>query len=237
MEIEISIVILCYKAGERIRGFVDKVIKLISDITPSWEIILVANYTEGTNDATPAIVKDISLKNENIKAIARIKEGMMGWDARSGLEKAAGKYICLIDGDEQMPAEDIIKVYKKITAEGLDFVTTYRRVRCDGMARKFISDVYNLIFNMLFPGAGIRDVNSKPKIFTQDAYHKMNLTSDDWFLDAEMIIQCRRLKLKVGEIPTTFYKCKYRRSYVNFYAIFEFINNLYVAKIKEFLKK
>ena len=64
----------------------------------------------------------------------------------------------------------------------------------------------------------------------------MHLASDDWFLDAEIIIKARRLKLKIGEVPTKFYKCEYRKSYVNWRAIFEFIKNLFFARIKEFLK-
>jgi len=60
----------------------------------------------------------------------------------------------------------------------------------------------------------------------------MRLTADDWFIDAEMVIQSRRLKFKTGEIPTTFYKCGYRKSYVNFYAVLNF-KNLFVARIRE----
>jgi glycosyltransferase involved in cell wall biosynthesis len=229
---DISIVILCYKTGERIRAFVDRTIKSISGQVSSWEIILVGNYVENTDDITPEIVKDIASKNQNIRAVTRIKEGMMGWDARTGLEKATGKYICLIDGDEQMPPEDIIKVYKKITDESLDLVTTYRRIRHDGITRKIVSDVYNLLFNLIFPGANVWDVNSKPKIFKKEAYDKLRLTSDDWFLDAEMVIQAKRLKFKIGEVPTEFYKCPHRRSFVKFDAIFEFIRNLLKARFE-----
>ncbi len=99
---EISVVILCYRAGERIRDFVNRAVKLLDNSIPSWEIVLVGNYSENTEDITPEIVKDIASKNDKIKAVTRVKEGMMGWDARSGLEKAIGKYICIIDGDEQV---------------------------------------------------------------------------------------------------------------------------------------
>lgn len=227
---DISVVVLCYRAGEKIRGFVNNAIKLLDNSSLSWEIILVGNYSENTNDLTPKIVKEISEGNQNVKFVARVKEGMMGWDARSGLEKAAGKYICLIDGDEQMPPEDIVRVYKKITDENLDFVMTYRKVRHDGIIRKLISDVYNLVFNLLFSEVNVRDVNSKPKIFKKEAYDKMRLTSDDWFLDAEMVIKARKLKLKTGELPTEFYKCQHRKSFVKFSAIFEFIKNLLKAR-------
>ena len=234
--VELSIVILCYQTGERIRDFVDKVVKLIDSVVPSWEIVLVANYLENANDITPEIVKDISFKNKNIKYVARVKEGMMGWDAISGLEKAAGKYICLIDGDEQMPPEDIVRVYRKIKNDDLDLVKTYREVRYDGLFRRFISAVYNLLFNLFFPGTYVKDVNSKPKIFKKEAYDRMRLLSDDWFLDAEMIIQAKKLRFRIGDVPTKFYKCCYRKSFVKFNTIFEFIGNLLKARFEEFFK-
>ena len=234
-EINLSVVLLCYGAGQHVYGLVDKTIKLMENHVPSWEIILVGNYFEkNQEDNTPDIVKDIASKNIRIKAVVIPKEGMMGWDARTGLSRASGRYICLIDGDEQMPSEDIIRVYQKIRDEGLDLVKPYRIIRYDGLARKMLSFIYNLLFRILFPGFHVRDINSKPKIMTRQAYATMCLESNDWFLDAEMMIKARRLKLRVGEIPTKFYKCEYRQSFVRFGAIFEFVKNLIRYRIREF---
>jgi glycosyltransferase involved in cell wall biosynthesis len=234
MAAELSVVILCYRAEDQAYDFVKKTSGLLKESGISWELILVGNYVKGSDDRTPKIIREIAANNEHIKAVTLPKEGMMGWDARSGLSVAEGRFICLIDGDEQMPYKDIIRVYKKIKDESLDFVQTYRTIRHDGISRKIKSVMYNLIFKILFPGAGVRDINSKPKIMMREVYRDMRLSSDDWFLDAEIIIQARRLKFKMGEIPTTFYKCKYRKSYVNFHAIFEFLKNLVAARIKEF---
>lgn len=234
MRPEISVVILCYGAGERAYDFVGKVERLLDRFVPSWEMVLIGNYWEGSGDKTPDVVKDIASRRENIKYVAIPKRGMMGWDARSGLEKADGDHICLIDGDEQMPYRDIVRVYRKIKKDNLDLVKTYRVVRYDGITRVFISVMYNLIFTALFPGIKARDVNSKPKIIKKEAFDKMALVSDDWFLDAEIMIQARRLGLKVGEIPSKFYKCNYRNSFVKLGTIFEFIRNLLSARKKEF---
>ena len=236
-ETEISVVVLCYRAEDRVYDFVDKTVGSLENAGLSWELILVGNYIEGSGDKTPEIVKSIAAKREHIKAAALPKQGMMGWDARSGMDMAEGKFICFIDGDEQMPYQDIVRVYKKIKEEGLDFVQTYRTIRLDGLPRRIKSAGYNFLFKILFPFSGVRDVNSKPKIFTRESYNRMHLTSDDWFLDAEMVIQSRGLKLRIGEIPTTFYKCNYRKSLVNFSAIFEFVKNLFAARISGFFKK
>lgn len=233
---EISVVILCYGAGNKVYNFVNKTAKLLDKFIVSWEIVLVGNYYEGVEDETPKIVREIALKNEKIKAVVMPKQGRMGWDARSGLEVATGKYICLIDGDEQMSYRDIVRVYRIITRNNLDLVTTYRAVRYDGLMRRVTSVAYNLLFKVLFFGLKSRDINSKPKIFKSEVYEKMQLRSNDWFLDAEIMIQARRMKLKITEIPAKFYKCRYRESFVDFKSIFEFMKNLFVARIKENLK-
>ncbi len=234
---EISVVILCYKAGKKTYSFVDRTSKLLDNFTSSWELVLVGNYIEGASDDTPEIVRNIASTRENIKAITLPKEGMMGWDARSGLREASGKYICLIDGDEQMPPGDIVRVYRKISREKLDLVKTYRARRYDGVLRSVVSFIYNVIFKMLFPRIKVRDVNSKPKIFTKDALDKMTLVSNDWFLDAEVMIQACKLDLRVGEVPTKFYKCSYRGSFVRPGTLFEFLGNLIREKLKDLSNK
>lgn len=237
MDIEISVVILCYNAENQVYEFVNKTIGLLESENLSWELILVGNYIEGCGDKTPEIVKKIAAERKHVKAVTLPKKGMMGWDARSGMNAAEGKFICLIDGDEQMPYQDIARVCKKIKEDKLDFVQTYRIKRHDGLMRKIKSAGYNVLFKILFPGTQVKDVNSKPKILTREAYRKMNLASNDWFIDAEMVIQAMALKLRIGEIPTIFYKCHYRKSFVNFYSIFEFLKNLFIARIRGFFKR
>lgn len=234
---EISVVILCYQEGHRLLSFVRQTIGVLDSLFVDWEIVLVANYWDHQDDDTPRVAANIATQKSNIKVVTKIKEGGMGWDARSGFQKASGNFICLIDGDGQMPPESIIDVYKKIKSENLDLVLTYRTERGDSWLRKINSYTYNLAFRILFPAVKVRDANSKPKIFTREAFLRMNLTASDWFLDAEMLIQCARIKLKVGETPVTFDKCLSRKSFVKMDAIFEFVKNLLFARIKEYFIK
>jgi glycosyltransferase involved in cell wall biosynthesis len=233
---DLSVVILCYRAGDSVRQFVDNVVKTLKDSdVNNYELVLVGNFFD-QSDITPRIVADIASKNSRIKYIAEKKQGMMGWDMRSGLALTDGEYIAVIDGDGQMPVGDLVRVYQKIRDEDFDLVKTYRIKRGDTAWRKIISFFYNLFFHLLFPGLKARDINSKPKIFTRWAFEKFNLKSDDWFIDAEIMIQARRHKLKIGELPTVFLGLSGRRSFVKIKAIFEFIRNLIVYRIIEFMK-
>ena len=155
----LSVVVLAYRSGEALRGFVDSLIYLLDREEPEWELVLVANHFSGDGDKTPEIVKQLAESSARIKAITQIKKGMMGWDMRSGLEAATGKTLAVIDGDGQMPCEDVIRVYRKLISERLELVKTYRLKRDDGPYRKTISVVYNMIFKTLFPGLMSRDIS------------------------------------------------------------------------------
>ena len=142
-----------------------------------------------------------------------------------GLDAARGTYIGVIDGDGQFPPESIIAYLLKCELEDLDFTKTYRVIRDDGLYRRFISIVYNAIFSLLF-GFKVRDINSKPKIIRRDKYELLQLKSDDWFADAEIVIRARELGLKIGETPVHFSLNDQHGSFVKPKAILEFSANL-----------
>jgi glycosyltransferase involved in cell wall biosynthesis len=223
---EISVVILAYRSGEGIRSFIESMIQSLDKNEPDWEIILVANHFVGDGDPTPHIVNDIAQCHPRIHTVSRIKEGMMGWDMKSGLEAATGKFLVVIDGDGQMPFENVIDVYRKLRNEDLDLAKTFRTRRGDGLYRKTISVVYNIVFNILFPGLNSRDINSKPKIMTRKVYDQMDLKSNGWFIDAEIMIQAKKMNLKIGEIPTVFHRMEFRPSFIKFRSVWEFFVNL-----------
>ena len=239
---DISLVILCYGAGEFVRQFCRNATNIfVKNGILDYELVLVGNYHKDSNDNTPKVVAELASENyvttegnPKIVCVTKIKEGMMGWDMQSGLSVARGRYIAVIDGDGQMPLGDVVAVYKKIKNEKFDLVKTYRITRGDNLWRKIISRVYNLLFKFLFPGLCSRDINSKPKIFSREAYEKMSLVSGDWFIDAEIMIQARRYNFKIGEIPTHFLGLNGRRSFVRLITITEFVKNLIVFRIKEF---
>ena len=231
---DISVVVLAYRSASTIEGFVASLVTSLEEEKIDWEIILVGNYIEGADDQTPEVVQRISDRNPRIKAVVHVKEGMMGWDMKSGLQAATGNKLAVIDGDGQMPCTDVIRVYNLMIEKEYDLVKTVRIKRSDGYYRMFISTVYNLLFKIMFPGISARDMNSKPKIITRELYQKMNLESDGWFVDAEIMIRARRLKIEIGEIETAFHSIDTRPSFVKPLAILEFLANLIWYRIKEF---
>jgi hypothetical protein len=83
-----------------------------------------------------------------------------------------------------------------------------------------------LLFRLFFRGSSkLRDVNAKPKIMTREAYKRMTLRSSNWFIDAELILNCVNLNLRIYEIPVEFQSLG-RKSFVKPGAILEFLKHM-----------
>jgi len=123
---EISVVVLCYRAGESIRQFIKELIEVMSDkFNGNYELILIGNYQKDSDDITPKIAREIADNFENVTAVTRPKEGMMGWDMRSGLAVSRGKNIAVIDKANMLDsytlwrdsADNAAKDYPEISCE------------------------------------------------------------------------------------------------------------------------
>lgn len=211
---------------ETLRTFVGQLLREMESLAIKFEIIVVANY-DLLSDSTPQVAKELSETDSRIRFIAQEKQGKMGWDMKTGLDAAKGNYLAVIDGDGQMPSSDIPVVYKIIAAGNFDLVKTFRLKRFDGFYRYLISRVYNVLFGLLYrTDFASKDINSKPKIFSRQAYQKMQLISNDWFTDTEIMLEANRLKLRICEVATVFYKNERRSSFIRPGTIFEFMRNL-----------
>ena len=235
---DLSVVTLCYRAGEGTRQLAARIATvLVEDGIANYEIVLVGNYVEGSTDVTPRIVRELAAADTRILCSAVAKQGMMGWDMRSGLAIARGRHLAIIDGDGQILVEDLARGYGALRSENLDLVKARRTRRGDGPIRATMSIVFNGLFRLLFPGLDASDINAKPKIMTRAAYERMELHSDDWFVDAEILIEARRLHLRIGEFKTEFLELTGRRSFVNLRTVVEFLSNLARYRLREFRRQ
>lgn len=235
---ELSVVCLCYRSHQLAGELAEQICRELEDADIDYELVLVANYHEGEDDPTPEIVRRFAHGRVRVKAVTDVKEGMMGWDMRSGLRSATGAHLAVIDGDGQMPSSDIVKVYRVLQVAGYDLVKTFRAERFDGFYRIWLSRGYNLLFHMLFPNsAKFRDINAKPKVMTRAAYESMNLISNDWFTDAEIMIEALRNRLNVGEVSTIFLNNERRATFLRAATILEFLRNLLYYRLQRWRRE
>jgi glycosyltransferase involved in cell wall biosynthesis len=229
----LSAIVLGYRAGHSLTGVVDQLSEQLAEGRIDFEIVVVANFDSPPgDDETPAVAARLAARNPRVRVVALPKQGGMGWDMRSGLEAARGAFRLVIDGDGQNPVEDVLRAYEMHLSTGADLVKGRRSVRGDGPARKVMSVVYNALFLLLFGTRGLGDINGKPKGITDSALDRMNLRSDDWFIDAEIVLEARRLELQIAELPVRFQENRHRASFVNWKTVLEFIRNMLARRLR-----
>jgi glycosyltransferase involved in cell wall biosynthesis len=229
---ELSAIVLCYRAEGSIRRVVDPLHALLEDSGDPYELVLVANYREGSGDRTPSIVEEFARTHPNVRFLAKVKHGGMGEDMRAGLAAAQGANLVVIDGDAQNPVEDLLKMHQLMRETGADVMKGRRIARFDGPYRRIVSGGFNTLFMVLFGSRGLWDINGKPKGISRGAYERMRLKSDDWFIDAEIVLAARRLGIEVVEMPVVFRRNEERASFVKFSAIWEFLGNMARARLR-----
>ena len=223
---DLSAIVLCYRAGASIRRVVEPLYQDLERSGVDFELILVANFDQGAEDSTSEHTREFAESHDRARTIAEAKKGGMGWDMRMGFDAARGELMIMIDGDAQNPVEDVLRMYREMRQTGADVMKGRRITRLDGLYRRFVSFAYNLLFRVMFRTGGLWDMNGKPKGLTSAAHRRLALSSDDWFIDAEIVIKARRADMLIVEMPVIFRSNVERQSFVHPSAIGEFLKNM-----------
>lgn len=162
--------------------------------------IIVCDKSE---DRTPLIVKDLSLKFSEIKYLKVQKKGI-GAGLKAGIENAQYNVLMLYDIDMAWTI-DIIEHSIKEILNGHDIVYGSRYAPGSDtnrpLVRKIFSMGYYMLVRILF-NIKIRDWNAN-RACRKDAIMKFwdKLEEDTGFFHTELAIYGRRYKLRMKEIP------------------------------------
>jgi dolichol-phosphate mannosyltransferase len=223
-----SIVTTCYNEAANIDNLVGNLLACFQQHFPdeSFELVVVLN---GPTDETPVLARALAAKHPELRLVELAVNQGYGGGIRAGLAAAGGEFIGYVDGDEQVLAPDVARVFAAARQSESDIVKVVRVKREDGFSRLVITSVYNVLFRLLF-GFFCLDVNGKPKVLKRSALEKLALTSRDWFIDAELMITAHNVGMTIEEIPVTFHQREGGTSNVRMSTIFEFLQNMWAYK-------
>ncbi len=221
-QVELSIAIPFYNEEANVARVIEDMVAALQSHDIDYELILVNN---GSRDRTGEIIEEYCKKDPRVKDIHLIANAGYGGGIITGLYYCTGRYIGYTWGDNQIKAEDVVSVYKMVKEKSLDWGKGYRTERYYGLQRKIISRMYNIMFKMIFR-APTQDVNGVPKVFTRECYTNMDISSTNWFIDAEIMLKSMNGPYKFGEVPLIYHRREGGSSNVNFLTVVEFIVNM-----------
>ena len=187
-----------------------------------WQIELVC-VQNGSQDRTGEILHELASTNNYISVVeVRINHGY-GFGIRQGMQAASGEIVGYLDGDGQIAPQDVLRVLDRMRVDRA--AKAVRTERKDGARRGFVSFCYNRLFRLLL-GVPVQDANAKPKFLRKEDLAKLSLVSNDWFIDAEIMIKISALGIGWSEIPVEFHRRARGASNVRLRSIVEFLRNM-----------
>jgi glycosyltransferase involved in cell wall biosynthesis len=221
---ELSIVMPCYNEEHCLEHTVPPLAATFAKAGIRLEIVMVDN---GSTDQTSMIIDRLIDRGFPItKAAVPVNRGQ-GLGVITGFRQATGRYVGALCADGQVAPESVLAVYRKLKdADVPTLAKGRRRFRQDNWIRKIVSITYNGLMLVLFPGMPSLDVNGNPKIMPGEILRLMDLTSEDWFLEAEIMLKAWRLGLNVVEMDVPGFARQGGKSKVHWDAVPEFIRNI-----------
>ncbi|MFA5858340.1 MAG: glycosyltransferase family 2 protein [Elusimicrobiota bacterium] len=200
-EIQVSVVLPCLNEEETIEASIKKGFAGITKTGLPGEVIVVDN---GSTD------KSVELsKNLGARVINESEKGY-GNALRRGIDDAYGKYIIMGDSDDTYDFSELDKFVKLLKDGGYDLVMGSRfkgKILPGAMSwtHRYIGNPILSGILRVFFGGNVSDSHCGLRAFTKDAYKKMGLQTTGMEFASEMVIHALKLKLKIGEIPITYY--------------------------------
>ena len=142
---ELSVVSPCYGAPTLLRELVKQITETVSQLTDSYEIILVEDCSP---DNSRDIIRDICAQDKHVKGVFLSRNFGQQSALNAGYDTAKGDYVVTLDCDLQNPPSQIRDLYLK-AKEGYDIVFATRRHRPDNFFMTQGSHVFNKLMGFL----------------------------------------------------------------------------------------
>ena len=143
--VDFSLVMPAFNEEENIVPLVERIEKVMSGISCTYEIIIVNN---GSDDSTAFVLEKLLKTCPQLVVLTLTRN--FGYDGAiiAGLENSRGQKIIIMDGDQQDPPEVIPKFISK-SEEGFDIVYGIRSKRTEGWIIAFQINIFYRLMNKI----------------------------------------------------------------------------------------
>ena len=193
---------------------------------------IIAAVNNGSSDKTSLIIDEFAEKNDCVIPIHFDVNQGYGGGILSGMRALAMQNVTVIGwgwGDGQVLPNVLPDLYQ-LCLDGHPLAKARRDRRKDGWIRKVITQSYAQTMRRL--GVNTRDINGCPKLFRIADWSSLEATSEDWFLDAEVILKAEHKGWEIGEATVTMEPRYYNQSKVRFSTVVEFMQNIIQWKLR-----
>lgn len=220
----ISVVVPVYNEIILIRKSVIKIQNFIKKYFDDYELLIIES---GSTDGTENICDELDNKNKNINVMHEGGRNGLGSALKLGFKNATKDLVLAIVVDMPFPLESILEALPYF--EKYDCILSYRSNDNRNWFRKFQSFIFNLIIKLSL-GLKVKHVNSAFKFYKRKTIQNMNLISNGWFIDAEIIYNLQKMNIPYFEMPVELIDRNEGKSTLPFFIPLKMLSELLVFK-------
>lgn len=192
-----SIVIPAYNEAENI----ERIVKAVLELGDVEVIISDDGSTDGTGDIARRLTED-----ENVLFVSSENVGK-GGAIKRGLKLAGGDVLGFLDADMSAHPQELLKLFKEIEG-GVDVAIGSRDLPESVIPvkqpsyRRFLGYVYRTLTRLLFK-IDITDFQCGLKAFRREVWENVNVDTDGFAFDTELIAKAHKRGYAIKEVPIT----------------------------------
>lgn len=220
---KLSILIPSYKEGDNLKNILPKIKENLQKHDVEYEIIVIDTMEKMDNTE--------QICNENdVKYFKRENGNNYGDAIRTGIKRANGDYILVMDADGSHSPEELYKLIDG--CEDYDLTIGSRYIKGGKTENNLILILMSWMVNIayrLFLHIKVKDISNSLRIYKAEDIKKLKLDSNNFDIVEEILIKlCVKNKnYKIREIPITFKKRQFgqsKRKLIKF--IFSYISTI-----------
>ncbi len=171
----ISIVIPLLNEDESLTELYHWIAKVMQSNGFLYELIFI---DDGSTDGSWRLIKDLSTKHPEVKAIRFLKNFGKSQALHAGFAMTQGDVVITMDADLQDNPEEIPDLYKMITQESYQLVSGWKKKRYDSVISKNLpSKLFNLAARKT-SGVKLHDFNCGLKAYHKDVIKTIEVTGE-----------------------------------------------------------
>ncbi len=194
-DFRLSVFFPAYYDEKNIDKVVHKAVEVLDDLNlKDYEITIIE---DGSPDNTGKVADELTKLYPKVKVVHHEKNMGYGVTLWEGFTTARFEYVFYTDGDNQFDLEELRKFVSVMPYS--DMVIGYRKNKQYSAYRKLTSFIYNFILRLAF-NIDFIDIDCAFKIIKTDLFKKINISTKDAFIDAEIMINASLLGYTFTEI-------------------------------------
>ncbi len=196
-DVGLTVVVPVYNEAPAIEAVVKDIVVVAHDLAAGRSEVIVVD--DGSSDGTGAIVDRLAVDMPQLMVVHQRNRGH-GPALLVGFDRARGGWIAHLDSDDQIPADELTRLWER--RAGADLVLGVRTVRADPRHRLVLSAVVRRVVSVL-AARPVRDANVPCKLVSRSLWAEARpLLADGTFAPSiSLVMVAARRGRSIREVP------------------------------------